>query len=130
MEVTTLVIPGVNDDPSEIRDVAQFIAGELGRDVPWHISRFFPAYKMTDKSPTPVSTMQRAFEIGMEEGLHYIYMGNVAGESNTFCHNCGKLLIRRQGYWVSENLLQKGCCPECQTSISGVWSDSNVNQNL
>lgn len=123
LEVTTLVIPGINDDKSELREVAQFIAGELGPDVPWHISRFFPAYQLTDVQPTPISTMQSAYDIGKEEGLRYVYMGNVAGESNTVCYDCGRLLIRRQGYWVAENNLRAGHCPDCGAPITGVWTD-------
>ncbi|MBU1661415.1 MAG: AmmeMemoRadiSam system radical SAM enzyme, partial [Chloroflexi bacterium] len=86
VEVTTLVIPGINDDPCELREAAQFVAQELGTETPWHISRFFPHYKMGDIPPTPVETMRRAYEIGWEEGLRYVYLGNVGGESNTVCH--------------------------------------------
>jgi len=100
IEVTTLVIPGLNDDPLELRDVARFIAQELGPDTPWHLSRFFPAYKMTDRQPTPMKTLLRAQETGREEGLRYIYLGNTPGESNTSCPQCGRLLIRRHGYWI------------------------------
>jgi pyruvate formate lyase activating enzyme len=91
LEVTTLVIPGINDDPSELRDTAQFVAQELGADTPWHISRFFPAYKMMDTPPTPLATLQQAQQIGHEEGLQYVYIGNipVEGGNDTFCSNCG-----------------------------------------
>jgi pyruvate formate lyase activating enzyme len=83
LEVTTLVIPGLNDDSAELRDEAQFIANELGVDTPWHISRFFPAYKMTDVPPTPLATLQRARQIGLEEGLHYVYVGNIPDDNRT-----------------------------------------------
>lgn len=121
LEVTTLVIPAVNDDAEELKDVAAFIAQELGVDTPWHISRFFPAYKVTDVPPTPMATLQRAREIGVEAGLRYVYVGNVPGEENTYCHHCGRLLIRRAGYWISENQLQPdGRCPDCGTLVAGV----------
>jgi pyruvate formate lyase activating enzyme len=120
LEVTTLVIPGLNDDPAELRDAAQFVAQELGPETPWHISRFFPTYKMTDRPPTPIETLQRAQEIGLAEGLRYVYLGNVAGESNTSCHQCGQLLIRRSGYWIGENHLRDGRCPTCGAAVAGV----------
>ena len=121
VEVTTLVIPGLNDDPAELRDAARFVSQELGADTPWHLSRFFPTYKMRDRPPTPVIVLQRAYQIGKEEGLHYVYLGNVAGESNTNCHKCGHTLIRREGYWVSENCIVDGRCPKCSATVSGVW---------
>jgi pyruvate formate lyase activating enzyme len=124
LEVTTLVIPGVNDDPAELRDIAGFMSHQLGPETPWHISRFFPTYHMTDRPPTPVETLRRAQEIGLEEGLHYVYLGNVAGESNTHCHDCGHLLIRRRGYWIAENRVRDGCCPSCGTPVAGVGMDS------
>lgn len=119
--MTTLVIPGINDDPAELKDAAEFVANELGVDTPWHISRFFPAYKMTDVPPTPVATLQRAREIGLETGLHYVYVGNVPDEENTFCHHCGRLLIRRAGYRILENHVQPdGRCPDCGTPVPEV----------
>ena len=121
LEVTTLVIPGINDDPAELRDAAQFVAHELGADTPWHISRFFPAYKMSDVPATPIPTLQRAREIGLEEGLRYVYMGNVLGVENTLCHSCGRLLIRRSGFRILENNVRpSGRCPDCGTPVAGV----------
>jgi pyruvate formate lyase activating enzyme len=121
LEVTTLIIPGINDDLKELRNIAQFMAEELGLDTPWHLSRFFPHYKMSNIPPTPVQTLQSAYEIGKEEGLKYVYLGNVGGESNTKCHHCDALLIRRHGYWIPENHLIEGKCPKCDTLASGVW---------
>jgi pyruvate formate lyase activating enzyme len=121
LEVTTLIIPDINDDPAEVRDAARFVAQELGSETPWHISRFFPAYQMTDVPPTPISTLQRAQEIGREEGLRHIYAGNVPGEADTSCHVCGRLLIRRSGYRIAENHIgPEGRCPDCDTPVAGV----------
>jgi pyruvate formate lyase activating enzyme len=121
VEVTTLVIPGINDDPAELRDLAGFLARELGPDTPWHISRFFPQYQMGQVPPTPVETLHRAEEIGRAAGLRYIYLGNVAEETNTFCPGCGGLLIRRRGFSVAENtLLPEGTCPDCGQAVPGV----------
>jgi len=121
VEVTTLVVPGVNDDPAEMEDAARFVADELGEETPWHISRFFPAYEMTGVPPTPVATLQRAREIGLDAGLRYVYVGNVADEANTYCHICGRLLVRRSGFWIVENNVQPdGRCPNCGTPVSGV----------
>jgi pyruvate formate lyase activating enzyme len=122
LEVTTLVIPGLNDDPHELRDAAKFVAQELGLDVPWHISRYYPSYQMVDIPATPLDTLEKARQIGIEEGLRYVYLGNVEGETNTTCYQCGRLLIRRQGYWVAENHIRDGRCPYCDTKIAGVWT--------
>jgi pyruvate formate lyase activating enzyme len=121
LEVTTLLVPDLNDDPQELRDAAQFIAQELGPDTPWHISRFFPQYKMNDRPPTPVASLQRAQQIGLEAGLHFVYMGNVGSEADTVCPNCGYAVIRRSGYWDIRNRLKDGNCPNCGTAIAGVW---------
>jgi pyruvate formate lyase activating enzyme len=119
--VTTLVIPDVNDESEELRDAARFIADQLGAETPWHISRFHPSYKMTDRSATSPSTLKRAQEIGLEEGLHYVYVGNVPGESNTICHACGETLIRRSGYRLLGNTIEEGSiCPNCSTPVAGV----------
>jgi pyruvate formate lyase activating enzyme len=121
LEVTTLVIPGINDDQAELQDVAIFIIEELGVETPWHISAFSPAYKMNDVPPTHVSTLQLAREIGLEAGLRYVYLGNVPGEANTMCHSCGCLLIRRSGFGVLEyNVGPRGSCPVCGTPVAGI----------
>jgi pyruvate formate lyase activating enzyme len=121
LEVTTLVIPGINDDPAELRDAAQFVAQELGVETPWHISRFFPTYEMTDVPSTPVETLHRAREIGLEVGLRYVYVGNVPGKASTACHACGKTLLRRSGFRVVENRVgPDGRCPDCGALVPGV----------
>ena len=122
LEVTTLVIPGINDDPAELKDLAQFVAGELGVDTPWHVSRFFPAHTMGDMQPTLEVTLRRAREIGLRAGLRYVYIGNVPGEENTICHRCGALLIRRDGHQlVQKHLGPDGQCPNCGTPVAGRW---------
>jgi len=123
LEVTTLVIPGINDGPDELRDAARFVALELGPETPWHISRFFPYYKMTDRPPTPIETLQQAREIGLSEGLHYVYLGNVGDAGDTVCHKCGQWLIRRHGYRIAGNRVYNGRCPTCGTPVAGVGMD-------
>lgn len=127
LEVTTLVIPDLNDDPAELRDAARFIAQELGVDTPWHISRFFPAYRMANIPPTPLATLQQARQIGHEEGLQYVYVGNISveGGSDTFCPRCGRTLIRRHGFDVSFNQVDKDSCPSCGATIAGIGLASN-----
>ena len=122
VEVTTLIIPGLNDDPDELRRLAGFIADDLGPETPWHISRFHPTYKLTDRPPTPVETLIMASQIGKKAGLHYIYMGNVPGRGgeSTYCHHCGALLIERLGFSVLGNWIQDDRCPECRTPVHGV----------
>jgi pyruvate formate lyase activating enzyme len=121
LEVTTLIVPDVNDDPGELQDIARFLSHELGPDTPWHISRFFPYYRFTDRPPTPLATLQRAQEIGLGAGLQYVYVGNVADGNETICPGCGRVLIRRYGYAVRVEGLDQGCCADCGTPIAGVW---------
>jgi pyruvate formate lyase activating enzyme len=122
VEVTTLIIPGLNDTRDELEELAAFLAGSLGTDTPWHISRFHPTYKLMDRPSTPVKTLVMAREIGIEAGLKYVYTGNVPGESGekTFCYQCGKLLIDRWGFYVRKNLIKNGQCSHCGAHIHGV----------
>jgi pyruvate formate lyase activating enzyme len=122
VEVTTLIIPGLNDDPEELRQMAVFLVDELGAETPWHISRFHPTYRLTDRPPTPVVTLRRAREIGMRAGLHYVYTGNVPGEDgeNTICPRCGTKLIERWGFMVQRNRITEDQCPQCGTPVYGV----------
>jgi pyruvate formate lyase activating enzyme len=123
VEVTTLVVPGMNDSPAELRDTARFIAGELGPAVPWHVSRFHGDYRMARTPSTPLETLELACKIGKEAGLHYVYAGNVPGrtDENTYCPGCGKALIERVGFSVRRNELRGGACPVCAHRIEGVW---------
>ncbi|MBN1388875.1 MAG: AmmeMemoRadiSam system radical SAM enzyme [Bacteroidales bacterium] len=120
LEVTSLIIPGVNDDPGEIKDMANFVSNELGVDVPWHISRFMPAYKMKDGPMTPAETIYMAKEIGAEAGLHYIYPGNIIANTDTVCPECGYTLIERSYFKTFKNNIQNGKCPQCGAHIPGV----------
>lgn len=122
LEVTTLVIPGLNDTDDELRWVAQYLADEVGPDTPWHISRFFPQYEMDRTPPTPAHVLQRAYEIGREAGLQHVYVGNLPGNQteSTFCPNCGKLVIERTGYRLGKRNLGDGACAACGTKIAGV----------
>jgi pyruvate formate lyase activating enzyme len=121
VEVTTLVIPDLNDSDEELTGIAEFLC-DLDPAIPWHLSQYYPTYRMLDHPPTPVATLRRAREIGQKTGLRYVYEGNVPGEGgeNTYCYECGALLIERFGFFIRQNRIQNGCCPDCDTSIDGV----------
>jgi len=120
IEVTTLIVPGLNDSDEELRDIARFLAG-VDRDIPWHISRFHPQYRMGSTEVTPMDTLDRAYRIGKEAGLRYVYQGNVTGKgSNTYCHNCDRLLVQRIGFGVGKNEIGEGKCPGCGAPVSVV----------
>ncbi len=123
LEITTLLIPEVNDSKEEIKDIAQFIKIELGAETPWHISRFHPHYKMLNTPPTSVSELKEAREIGLSEGLKFVYTGNVPGDEGetTFCPECKRPLIKRYGYHIEENNIIDGKCKFCGEKIEGVW---------
>ena len=126
VEVTTLVIPGWNDDPAELAAAADWIARELGPETPWHLSRFYPAYRMADVPVTPVTTLRRVAEIGRQAGLRHVYVGNAPGEddTDTRCAGCGRVLIRRSGYRVSRVALRDGACPACGHPLAGIALDA------
>jgi pyruvate formate lyase activating enzyme len=120
IEITTLLIPEQNDSPDEIKKIAEFIAS-IDKNIPWHISRFHPDYKMYDSKVTPIEKLRKAYEIGKKVGLNYIYLGNVPGDEhdNTYCSNCNKLLIKRSGFWISKNNLKKNQCKFCGEEVKG-----------
>ncbi len=122
LEITTLIIPTLNDSKEELRELATFIFQELGPETPWHISRFHPTFRLTDLPVTPVKTLQQAWEIGREVGLHYVYTGNVPGDhgEKTYCHHCGRLLLDRFGFTILKNELAQGRCPQCRKPLAGV----------
>jgi pyruvate formate lyase activating enzyme len=121
IEITTLIIPGQNDSEEELTQIARFIS-EIDPDIPWHISRFHPDYKYSDSSATPLDTLRLAYTIGKKEGLHYIYIGNVIGESEgTVCPSCQRTLIDRRGFYISDNKVRDGKCPFCGHVIAGIF---------
>jgi pyruvate formate lyase activating enzyme len=115
VEVVTNVVPGINDDESQLTDLARWIAEELGPETPWHITRFFPYLDFADKPPTPLTTLRLARDIGVAAGLHYVYLGNVSepGSEDTRCPGCGDVLVKRDGYTVLESAGVGGSCPGC-----------------
>lgn len=121
IEITTLVIPEINDSEPELRQIAEFIKS-VGPEIPWHVSRFYPQYRLIEKPPTPLDTLRMARDIGLEVGLRYVYEGNVPGEGgeNTYCYTCKKVLIRRYGYQIIENNIIGSACPACNATIDGV----------
>ncbi len=122
VEVTTLLIPGYNDSEQVLQDIAQFLAG-ISRDMPWHVSAFYPMYRLTDAPKTGIESLRRGLMAGRQAGLRHVYAGNIPGESeNTLCPSCGELLIERLGYRIMRNSLVDGLCPRCRTALAGVWS--------
>jgi pyruvate formate lyase activating enzyme len=126
LEITLLVIPGVNDDDGSLAGTARRIVGDLGPQTPWHVSGYFPAYHFT-APPTPVSTLERAWSLGRGEGLEYVYVGNASLHrlDNTYCPGCGCLLLERRGLHLALNAVVDGRCPRCARAIPGVgwnWS--------
>ncbi|MEA3465911.1 MAG: AmmeMemoRadiSam system radical SAM enzyme [Thermodesulfobacteriota bacterium] len=122
LEVTTLLIPGYNDDEAQLQSVASFIVDNLGVETPWHVTAFYPSYRLLDVPPTPAATLIKAQQIGISAGLRYVYIGNVvsAGGENSICHECGQPVIVRRGFEMVANGLQRGGCPNCGTLFAGV----------
>ena len=123
VEVTNLVIPTLNDKPEQIRELARWIKANLGRETPLHFSGFYPQYKMKNLPSTSLQTLETAREIAINEGLDYVYIGNVRSKEgeNTYCPGCKNLLIERKGYTILQNRLKDGFCPDCGKKIYGVW---------
>lgn len=124
VEVTTLLIPGLNDSPEELRDIARFIKS-ITPSIPWHVTGFYPTYKLTDRKPTPIETLKKARDIGLGEGLKYVYEGNRPGQGgeNTYCPSCGAEVISRYGFSIAHVSVEKGLCTQCGGSIDGVWEE-------
>lgn len=123
VEITTLIIPGWNDSASELREIAGFIR-DIDPAMPWHVTAFSPTYKMLDRPQTPVASLIMARNIGLEEGLRFVFAGNIPGSGgeSTVCPGCGTELIQRLGYRIEANSLAAGSCPKCREKIEGVWA--------
>jgi len=120
VEITTLIIPGVNDDSEELKEIAIFICESLGAETPWHISRFYPQFKMMNQAPTEESILRDTKAMGNSLGLKYIYIGNVFGSNDTYCNGCGEMLISRSGYSTKiVGLDDQGKCLNCGTKLDG-----------
>ncbi|MBU0481444.1 MAG: AmmeMemoRadiSam system radical SAM enzyme [Proteobacteria bacterium] len=123
VEITTLLIPGWNDSDEELQQIAGFIKS-VSPDIPWHVTRFHPTFKMTDRPATPVETVRKARDIGLAEGLRHVYVGNIPGESgeNTNCTSCGKTLITRHGFNTNAGGMHENSCASCGTLLPGIFS--------
>jgi pyruvate formate lyase activating enzyme len=126
VEVVTLVVPGLNDSPEELGDIARFLVS-VSPDIPWHVTAFHPDYRMEDRNATSVQSLLRAAETGAAEGLHFVYAGNLPGAvrsfENTYCPGCRGLLVERLGYRILRNRMDaSGRCPECRQAIPGIWA--------
>jgi pyruvate formate lyase activating enzyme len=123
VEITNLIVPSFNDDPQLIKDMCLWIKDNLGENTPLHFSRFWPMYKLTNLSPTPVETLEKARKIAIDVGLKYVYIGNIPGNvaESTFCPVCTRVLIGRVGYTITQNNLQDGKCKFCGAKIPGIW---------
>jgi len=123
VEITNLVIPTLNDTDKDFEQLCKWITFNMGKETPLHFSRFYPQYRLRNLPPTPLSTLERAREIALDNGLYYVYIGNIIAEDaeNTKCHVCGKLLIRRKGYSILENNIINGSCPQCKSEVYGIW---------
>jgi pyruvate formate lyase activating enzyme len=128
VEVVTNVTPGLNDEEAELRGIASWIRERLGEDTPWHVTRFHPHLDLSSLQPTPISTLEKARSIGIECGLKYVYMGNVPGHEgeNTYCHNCGALLVKRHVFDIVENRVEGGRCFECGSKIPGRFENEKA----
>jgi pyruvate formate lyase activating enzyme len=129
IEVTTLIIPGLNDSAEELKQIAEFIC-DIDPAIPWHVTAFYPTYKMLDRPSTPVETLRMARQIGLDTGLRYVYEGNISGEGgeNTYCYQCGNLLIDRFSFSVRENRIHNNSCPDCGAVIDGIGMSSSGNE--
>lgn len=122
VEVTTLIIPGYNDSDEQLLGLAKFLAS-VSTDMPWHVSAFYPMYKMKDVPPAGAELLRKGVKIGLEAGLKFIYAGNISGQDeNTACPVCKEMLIERVGYRIMRNSIVEGRCPKCSTALAGVWS--------
>jgi pyruvate formate lyase activating enzyme len=129
VELTTLIIPTINDSEDDLRRLAEFIFS-IGREIPWHVSRFHPTYKMNNLPPTPVRSVIKARQIGLEVGLRYVYTGNIQGDDgeNTYCYNCGKVLIERNGYNIGQVHVKDSKCSFCGADVDIELEDWKIRR--
>jgi pyruvate formate lyase activating enzyme len=122
-EIVYLVVPTLNDSDAEFKGLVRWVKGNLGADVPVHFTQFHPDYLMKNLPITPLGTLERARQIAMAEGLHFVYIGNVPGHpaENTYCPQCKQLLVERTGFAIRKMRIQGGACPNCKRAIPGVW---------
>ena len=123
IEVTTLIVPTQNDSEAEMDKIAAFIADELGVHVPWHVTAFHPDYKERELPPTSLETLKKAYDIGKQHGLRYVYIGNVNYDTPTRCPSCEKVLIERDYFRRTKNYLKGNNCPFCDTKIEGIFDE-------
>jgi len=123
IEIITNLTPGFNDNERQLHDMARWIVDQLGPETPWHITRFVPHLKLSHLTHTPISKLEQARQIGMDNGLRYVYLGNVPGHpaENTYCPKCGKLLIERQNYQILRYNLKRSKCNFCNQKIAGYF---------
>lgn len=123
LEIVNLVVPTLNDNLDQLQALAQWVTGQLSPDVPLHFSRFYPQYKLKNLPPTPVETLEKARSIALEEGVRFVYIGNVGGHpgNHTYCPACGEVLIERVGFSVKAYHIEDGRCAFCDAPIPGVW---------
>lgn len=121
LEITTLLIPGINDDQAQISGIAEFIANELGKATPWHISRYYPQPQFQEIPATAPETIIKALKTGKDAGLQFVYGGNLGRYEDTYCPVCGEPLVFRSSLWVTENKIEHGLCPKCGAKIAGLW---------
>lgn len=133
LEVVTLVVPGFNDSDEELTGIAEFLAG-VDPDIPWHVTAFHPDYKMDTTARTDAVSLLKAYQIGRQAGLRYVYPGNIPGAfrdlKSTHCPGCERVLVHRVGFRVSSNRIVGGCCPDCGASVPGVWDDASVDSRV
>lgn len=134
VEIVTLLVPGFNDSPEELHDMARFVCS-VSADIPWHITAFHRDYKMTSNSNTTAKMLIQAANIGREAGLHYVYAGNLPGSvgeyEDTRCPNCDRVLVQRRGYTIRDyRITAEGTCSGCGTKIAGIWPENTGSVNL
>jgi pyruvate formate lyase activating enzyme len=124
LELVNLVVPSLNDSDQMLEDLTKWVIEELGPDVPIHFTRFHPDFQLLNLPPTPVATLERARNLALSKGIHFAYVGNVPGHAgnHTYCPKCKNLIVRRDGFFVTDIKISKGCCQFCQNKIAGVWA--------